>query len=155
MADRVYIELDRLLDAHFIEKLRLAPATRPTNPASERDAIADAIEALASEGGEGQKVEPWPRCGGREVVEVEDTESGQADCPGCPDCQPESGGGTDTAPNAQSVGDQLRPESGENWPPITIERHKKTRVLSKLSVNRKHYPDSEYRRYIPAPEGSE
>lgn len=65
------------------------------------------------------------------------------------------GGGTDTPPNAQSVGDQLQPESGENWPPITIERHKKTRVLSKLSVNRKHYPDSEYRRYIPAPEGSD
>lgn len=36
----------------------------------------------------------WPRCGGNEVVEVPDSESGQADCPGCEDCQPEQSSGS-------------------------------------------------------------
>lgn len=53
--ERARVE-ERLTDAHFVERLRRAPSTRPTNPASERDAIADEISrALNSEADQGEQ----------------------------------------------------------------------------------------------------
>lgn len=125
--DRIYIELTS-------GEARALFAT-PTEPQAftdvERDRARNKLRtALAPESGE-----EW--CGGTKEIDVGEDHTGErvGSCPGCPDCQPESG-------------------EGEDWEPVVLyRRHRSVKTL--MVAGSARLPDLEYRRYIPAPEGGE
>ncbi len=142
MPDRIYIELEReeaerlddVCEAGLSEDTVETPA-----PPALKSARTKLRAALASqESGEG-------RCGGSggivKEANYEPRERYTIPCPGCPDCQPQSG-------------------EGEDWPgEIMLEtnegKHAGPQFAYRSAVrSTPYYAGQKLRRYIPAPEGS-